>query len=292
MTNTNLPPRKNIIPDIVFIILITILALSVHGFHYGIEDEAVYLPAIKKYLDPSLYPFDSIFFVPQNNLTLLPVHWAVFIAHLISLFLVLAACWRLSRKCFDDPRAQWAAVMMVAALLTLPVAGTALYIMDQHLHPRSLATAAILWSLSELLEMRYYRAVAGFLVAFLIHPIMGALGVAFAVFLLWPSVKHLLAFCLIPPLLLLLPFDLKAPSAAWHEAASVCGQFYLLRWQWYEWFGIFAPLALLIWFGYLGRRHGLKVLQRISWRLAVFGLFFFILSAVLTIPARFERAAP
>ena len=305
MTNTDPPHRNNIIPDIVFIILITILALSVHGFHYGIEDEAVYLPAIKKYLDPSLYPFDSIFFVPQNNLTLLPVlvgslarvtflpvHWAVFIAHLLSLFLVLAACWRLSRKCFDDPRAQWAAVMMVAALLTLPVAGTALYIMDQHLHPRSLATAAILWSLSDLLERRYLRAGAGFIVAFLIHPIMGALGVAFAAFLLWPSVKQLLAFCLIPPLLLILPFDMKAPSAAWHEAASVCGQFYLLRWQWYEWLGIFAPLALLIWFGYLGRRHGLKVLQRISWRLAVFGLFFFILSAVLTIPARFERAAP
>src|SRR6266508_3691552 len=136
MTNSTLPPRKYIIADIGFIILITILALAVHGFHYGIEDEAIYLPAIKKYLDPSLYPFDSVFFVPQNNLTLLPVlvgslaqvtflpvHWAVFIAHLLSLFLVLAACWRLSRKCFDDPKAQWAAVMMVAALLTLPIAG-------------------------------------------------------------------------------------------------------------------------------------------------------------------------
>src|SRR5262245_46787019 len=278
MTNSTLPPRKYIIADIGFIVLITILALAVHGFHYGIEDEAIYLPAIKKYLDPSLYPFDSVFFVPQNNLTLLPVlvgslaqvtflpvHWTVFIAHLLSLFLVLAACWRLSRKCFDDPKAQWAAVMMVAALLTLPVAGTALYIMDQHLHPRSLATAAILWSLSELLERRYHRAGTGLLVASLIHPIMGGLGVAFAVFLLWPSGKQLLVFCLAPLLLLLLPFDLKAPSAAWHEAALVSSQMYLLRWEWYEWIGIFAPLALLIWFGYLGRRSGLKVLHRISW---------------------------
>src|SRR5215470_17973152 len=67
MTNSNLPPRNNIIADLIFIILITILALAVHGFHYGIEDEAIYLPAIKKYLDPSLYPFDSVFFCASKQ---------------------------------------------------------------------------------------------------------------------------------------------------------------------------------------------------------------------------------
>jgi len=33
---------------------------------------------------------------------------------------------------------------VISALLTLPVAGTALYLDDQYLHPRALATAAIL----------------------------------------------------------------------------------------------------------------------------------------------------
>ena len=304
-TNSNLPPRSGRIADVVILILITILALAVHGYHYGIEDEAIYLPAIKKYLDPSLYPFDSFFFLPQANLsvvpklisllaqiTFLPLAWVVFIAHLRSLFLILAACLRLSRKCFDDAGAQWAAVVMVAALMTLPVAGTALYLVDQHLHQRSLATAAILWSLSELLDGRYYRAGAGLIIALLIHPMMGPFGVAFAAFLLWRSGKQLLAFCLIPPSLALLPFDLRAPSAAWHEAASICSHYYLLRWEWYEWIGIFAPLVLLTLFGYLARRNGLKELHRMSWRLAVFGLFFFVLAAVLTIPARFERAVP
>jgi hypothetical protein len=302
MTNSNLFLRKKINSDVVLVALITILALLVHGFHYGIEDEAIYLTAIKKYLDPSLYPFDSFFFQIQGNLTILPVligslaritflplDWVVFIAHLLSLFLVLMACLRISRKCFDDARAQWASVVMIAALATLPVAGTALYLIDQHLHMRSLATAAILWSLSELLERSYYKAGAGLLLALMIHPIMGGLGIVLAVFFLWPSDKHLLALCLAPLLLLLLPFDFGAPSAAWREAQSI-SQYYLLRWKWYEWIGIIAPLALLIWFGYLGRRHGLKVLQRISWRLAIFGSFFFILAAVLTIPARFEQA--
>jgi hypothetical protein len=302
MTDSNRASRKKIITDIGFIALVTILAVAVHGFHYGVEDDAIYLPAVKKYLDPSLYPFDSIFFLPQTTLTIfpllvgilakapfLPLPWVVFIVHFLSLFLALAACLRLSRNCFDDPGAQWAAVMMVTALMTLPVAGTALYIMDQHIHPRSLATAAILWSLSWLLERRYYRAGAGFLVALSIHPIMGALSIAFAAFILWPSSKHLLILCFVPLIILLLPFSLRAPSDAWREAASVCNHFYLLRWRWYEWIGIFAPLALLVWFGYIGRRNGLKVLQLISWRLAIFGLFFFVVAAVLTIPERFER---
>ncbi len=289
--------------DLALLLLITFLALAVHGFHYGAEDDAIYIPAIKKYLDPSLYPFDSIFFLPQTGLTIypaligglarmtfLPLPWVVFITYLLSLFLFFMACLRLSRKCFDESGTQWAGVVMVAALMTLPVTGTALYLMDQHLHPRSLATPAILWSVVELLERRYLRVGAGFLIASSIHPIMGALGVAFAVFLLWPSGKRLLAVCLLPLLLLLPFFSLRAPSAAWREAASVCSHFFLLRWQWYEWIGIFAPLALLAWFGYLARRDGLKDLQRISWRLAIFGLFFFVLAAVVTIPERFMRA--
>src|SRR5262245_65653876 len=118
-TNSNLPPRSGRIADVVFLILITILALAVHGYHYGIEDEAIYLPAIKKYLDPSLYPFDSFFFLPQANvsvvpklisllaqITFLPLAWVVFIVHLLSLFLILTACLRLISLFFHCHGAQ------------------------------------------------------------------------------------------------------------------------------------------------------------------------------------------
>jgi hypothetical protein len=37
---------SNTIADLALLILMTTLALAVHGFHYGIEDEAMYLPAI------------------------------------------------------------------------------------------------------------------------------------------------------------------------------------------------------------------------------------------------------
>jgi len=285
------------------LLLVTALALAVHGFHYGIEDEAIYLPAIKKRLNPALYPFNSFFFQSQTKLTIfpwliaslvritsIPLAVVVFAAHLLSIFLLLAACRRLSRQCFDDEHAQWSAVVMVVSLLTLPVAGTALYVMDQHLHPRSFAAAAVLWSLSSLLARRYHGMSLGLLTALLIHPLMGGFGVVFAVFLLWKSYRQLLTLCLFPLLLISLPLAFRAPSEAWREAALGSPYYFLLRWEWYEWVGIFAPLALLVWFGYLGARNGLDVLSRMSWRLTAFGLFFFVLSAVLTIPARFERA--
>ena len=61
-----LTPRKQFF----FLLAIAALALLVHGYHYGIEDEAIYLPAVKQHLNGSLYPFDSAFFDAQCKLTL------------------------------------------------------------------------------------------------------------------------------------------------------------------------------------------------------------------------------
>src|SRR5579862_5487467 len=52
-----------------YLILLTAAALLVHGYHIGIEDMAVYLPAIKKLLHPSLYPYDANFFLLYTQWT-------------------------------------------------------------------------------------------------------------------------------------------------------------------------------------------------------------------------------
>ena len=46
----------------------------------------------------------------------------------------------------------------MAALLTLPLAGTFLYILDQFLNPRNLAAFAALFALAEVLHRKYGRA--------------------------------------------------------------------------------------------------------------------------------------
>jgi hypothetical protein len=159
--------------DLSLLVLLTAGAVLVHGYHPGAEDDCVYLSAIKLDLHPELYPHDSGFIALQTQatafdrmiagfifLTGVPVEWAALLWHILSIFLVLWGCWRISRRCFDRPEAQWAGVALVSALLTLPVAGTALYLVDQYLHPRALATAAILAAIAAILERRRILAAA------------------------------------------------------------------------------------------------------------------------------------
>src|SRR5271156_150572 len=135
--------------NLVVLLLLTVLAFLVMGYHPGLEDDAFYLAAIKKNLNPALFPHDADFFRVQfqatifdkliafsARLTHLPLGWVVLLWQLTAIFLLLHGCWRIARRCFSDGAAQWAAVSLVAALLTLPVSGTGILLADQYLHPR------------------------------------------------------------------------------------------------------------------------------------------------------------
>jgi len=49
--------------EFLLLLLITLGALLVHGYHPGAEDAEIYLPGIKKNLNPALYPFGAEFFL-------------------------------------------------------------------------------------------------------------------------------------------------------------------------------------------------------------------------------------
>ena len=98
---------------------------------------------------------------------------------------MLLGSWRLSRRCFPEAYAQWASTALVAVLLTLPVAGSALYIVDQNLHPRALATAAILAAIVATLDRKFAQSIALLIVAALFHPIMATFGISYCIFLAW-----------------------------------------------------------------------------------------------------------
>ena len=68
----------------------------------------------------------------------------------------------------------------------MPVAGTSLFLVDQHLHPRTLATAFVLFAISAVLDRRYGRAALFAVIALAFHPLMGAFGASYCVFLGWP----------------------------------------------------------------------------------------------------------
>jgi hypothetical protein len=239
------------------LILLTCAAFAVHGYHLGIEDEAIYLPAIKKLLNPSLFPYDADFFMGQARYTALPflvvssvrlthasLVWAEFGWQFAALFLMLFGCYRVARSCFPESLDQWGGVALVAILLTLPVAGTGLYLGDQHLHPRTLSTAAILFSIVDALDRRVATALAWSGVAFVIHPLMAIFGFSLVV-LIWLPLERWSSMVLdVVPI----PFFGRRTSG-WREAVATRDYYFLRNWEWYEWLGIFAPVAIVWWIG-------------------------------------------
>ena len=80
------------------------------------------------------------------------MRWALFLWQLGATFLVLLGCWKVASACFRSESARWAGVSLVTVLLTLPIGGTALFLVDTYLHPRALATGAILLALAACLK--------------------------------------------------------------------------------------------------------------------------------------------
>jgi hypothetical protein len=310
-----LPPsllKSRFLSEALTLIALTALGIAVSGYHLGIEDQAIYLPAIERQLHPNLFPHDAELFLAQTRPTLfpqilsaavrwshLPLDWVLLQVQVICIFLVLWACLRITRRIFDSSAARWAGVALISVMLSLPVAGTALAIADEYLHPRALATALLLFMLVEVINRKLARAITLFFLAAIIHLQMAFYGLLLAIFFLLPlhwfirrpqenSARQVAASLSVFPISSIF----EPPTAAWREAVRSRWQLYLLRWPWYCWVGIFAPLALLAWFRRLGSRKQMPRLREISARLVAYGIFVFLAAAVLTIPPRFERLLP
>jgi len=288
--------------DFLLLLLLTLGALLIHGYHPWAEDAEIYLPGVEKILHPELFPFNAQFFESHAHLTLfpnliaasvrfshLPLEVALFGWQVISIFLLLLACWQLIGKCFSDESARWAGVATVAALLTLPVAGTALYIMDQYFNPRNLVAFAAILAIPKVIDRKYFQA--GWFLAFaaVMHPFTAAFSISYCAVLLGTR-EFDRRFA---GLACLLPFGIAfdPPSPAYHQVAASHSFHYFLRWQWYELLGAVAPLALLWWFSRLARSRQLRNLDLLCRALIVYELLYLPAGVVLSLSARFESLA-
>lgn len=305
--------------DFVLLGLLTFAALLIHGYHLGIEDQAIYLPGVRYDLNPALYPHDAEFFLPQVRPTLIDeivaytsrfthmsVAGAVFFWHIVSMFLLLAGALRVARRCFEREREAWAGVALLTVLFTIPVTGTALYIVDQYLHPRTLATAFILFAIPDVMDRRWVRAAVLIFLAALVHIQMAFFGGLFLVFLAgveWmeKSLPYLQRREIRTGHLALIGGPIASlfepGSPAWREAMLTREQHFLLKWHWYEWLGIFAPLLILWWVARMtarswrqGEATGFRatLCRTMVW----YGGFCFVAALIVTIPQRLERLTP
>jgi hypothetical protein len=296
------------IRQLALLLVITFAAVLIHGYHPYVEDAEIYVPGIKKALNPALYPYNQGFFASHARLTLfpnliagsirlthLPFDWALLLWHCFSIFLLLLACWHIGRLAFRDPLARWGGVALVASLLTIPIAGTALYIMDQYLNTRSLSTPAVLFIIINVAECKFVRAGLWALFTATIHPLMVVFGVSYAISLFWFSTRELKSSPqprYATTMAILSPLGLFPPvTDAYREVLNSRDYFFLLRWQWYEWLGIFAPLLILWWFARIAQKRDLQMLRAMCLALVMFGLIFFVAGLIITVPARLANYA-
>jgi hypothetical protein len=277
------------------LLLLTFSALLVHGYHPAAEDGEIYLPGIKKILNPALYPFGDEFFMNHARMSLFPKLIAasvrlshlsfdltVFLWYFAALFLTLLAAWQWSGEFFEEMEARWAGVALLATMLTLPVAGTALYISDQYLTSRTLVLFALLFATRHAWRGEHVRFVAWSAFAVLVHPLMAVFGISFGLILaltkrfqssIAAELRPIAAMSLLP----LLPPE----SEAYRDALHTRSYFFLLQWSWYEWLGIVGPLAVLWWLSRASHRDGRPAMALVSWCLIVYGLLFIVAGFVL-----------
>lgn len=277
------------------ILFFTVVGMAVMGYHPGFEDDGVYLTAVKSDLNPALYPHDAVFFKVQLQATVfdqwvaafvrwtgIPLSYTELLWQFGAIMLIVFSCWSIARQLFPEARSQWAGVALVTAMFTLPVAGTALYLVDQHLHPRAVATGLILLAVSRMLAGKKWQSIPLLLLAFLLHPIMAAFGISFCFFLVlttseWVRLRLLfwrnqasrtLAIGVVP-----LGWVFSPTTPTWRMAIEARKYLLLYQWEWYEWLGAIAPLLLFWLLWNIARKRGETLLANFALAVLLFGVF-------------------
>ena len=288
------------IPDVLVLALLAAGAILVHGYHLGSDDAEIYVPAIKRVADPSLFPVDSQFFMQHASLSFfsdliggsgrlvrLPIDWTIFLWHAVSVFLLLLAGRQLLAVCFRSRRAQWAGVVLLASTLTVPVAGTALVIMDPYMTARCLSTPATLFAIACFAGGKFKRALAWLIFTLLIHPQMGCYALAFLGCLLLvdkmvPAVRPAVAASVLASMAVIpWSFQLTPVSGVYRDVLFSRTYFFVSNWEWWEWVGVAAPLFLLWWLSRKAPDSTLPAFRQLSRALVLFGLVFTAAGLVL-----------
>src|SRR6266849_220251 len=78
------PANPTGLKELTILFFLTACAILVHGYHPFVEDAEIYVPGIRKLLNPALYPYNDGFFASHARMTLFPnlIAWSVRITHL------------------------------------------------------------------------------------------------------------------------------------------------------------------------------------------------------------------
>ncbi len=157
--------------------------LNSGGYHYGVGDQAFYVPAVVQHLKPALFPRDRPLLHVQDRFmaiddgmaalaaTGIPLPYLSFVLYLASLLLLYGAAIAIGGTLYHS---RWTTATLVL-LLTLRhrITQTGANSLESYFHPRMLAFGIGASAVALYLRRRHAAALALVPVAFLIHPTTG-----------------------------------------------------------------------------------------------------------------------
>jgi hypothetical protein len=155
--------------------------MNAAGYRYAASDQAFYLPAVIRHLDPALFPRDAALIDSQARLTVvddvmagaarvtgLSLQHLFLVFYIATLVLMAGAAARIGGRLY---RSGWTAAALVAALtLRHAIAKTGANTLEGYFHPRQLAFALGLWAIALFLEHRDRLAILFVAGAAALHP--------------------------------------------------------------------------------------------------------------------------
>lgn len=290
-----LPQRDSIREGLLASIILTIVALGIHGYHPYAEDGGLYFSAVLKALHPALFPSpselvsvlaqDSLFPLLVSGLvrvSRLPLSTMNFLLYLLTTWSTLFGCWMIAARCYQSRTARYGAVSLLALLFTLPIAGTSLLLMDPYVTARSISTPCGLFALAAMLKVTqdHYEgrpvawrsaALCGLcmIIAGAVHPLMagytGACLVLLFVHSRRPTARGFgLAglCCLLAVLVAAVLYHAGAPATPHSlEAARTRTYWFIENWHWYEISGLVIPLMVLATLASINQPRGRKAVR-------------------------------
>jgi hypothetical protein len=117
---------------------------------------------------------------------------------------------------------------------------------------------------------------------------MAVFGLLFAGVLVWKQKANMAVKPRFAAALLVSPL-FPPITDAYRKTLDSHSYFFLLRWQWYEWLGIFAPLVLFWWFRRIARRRSQLSLENLCWASVAFGSLGLLGGLMITTPSQATR---
>ena len=301
------PPVRRL--PVLRLAVLTIAALAVHGYHLGVDDGEIYVPAARRLLNPKLYPFAPEFFLSHAHLSIfsptlawtarithLSIDWTILSWYIVTLFAMMIASWKLASACFQSSRARWSAVLVLAAVVSMPATNTGLLLMDPYLSARSFSTPLTIFVLASFIERKYAAVVVGVILTAAVHPQM-VVYLIFLIAMMWlmermsrrklPSVPAYASFVMFMPG----GFKLVPATDDYHEALFSRDFYFISTWQWYHWLGMLAPLAFFVWCWRRKPAGTTAGFSRLSFAMLPFGILPILVALIFSSSHSFDMFA-